>query len=107
MDVKSAWSRGRLGQPLPDDRRFVRAVIVQDEMNVQAGWYLSLDPIQEFAKLHRAMAAMQLRSSAANKRGSSVAFVVVGAPFQLPRLQRQQRLCSVERLNLALLVDTK
>ena len=41
-----------LGQPLPDDRRFVGAVVVEDEMNIQIGRYLGLDGIQKSAELY-------------------------------------------------------
>ena len=41
------------------------------------------------------------------ERGSAVAHVVMGAPLDLPGPHGQQRLSAVERLDLALLVDTE
>ena len=51
------------------------------------------------------LAGLQLQRS--KQRSGSVAFVIMGASLHLARLQRQQWLRAVERLNLALLVDTK
>src|SRR5712692_7862766 len=47
-----------LGEPLPDDRRFVGAVVVHDEVDVERCGHLRLDHVKELAELHRAMAAM-------------------------------------------------
>ena len=46
-------------------------------------------------------------SSAAKSVGGAVALVVVGAPLHLTRPHGQHRLCAVERLDLALLVDAE
>ena len=46
-------------------------------------------------------------SSAANRRQGSVARIVVGAPLDLARAHGQQRLGSIQRLDLALFVDAK
>ena len=79
-------------EPFPDDRGFVGAVVVHDEMRLQSGGHLRLDHIQELAKFRGAMAAVQLANHAAGlqfqrgKQGSrAMAFVVVGAALQLPR----------------------
>ena len=56
MDVK-VWS---LGKPFPEDRGFVRAVIIQDDMNIQVSGHVRLDGIQKPAEFLRTMAAMQL-----------------------------------------------
>jgi hypothetical protein len=34
-----------LGEPLPDDRRLVRTVVIQDEMYVQVTWNFGVDRI--------------------------------------------------------------
>ena len=80
-----------LGEPVPDDRRLVSAVVIQDEMNVQIGRHLGLDHIQELAELHRAMAPVELADDPAGlqvqrgKQGSRpVAFVVVRAALHCP-----------------------
>ena len=88
MDRKA----GTFREPFPDDRRFVGTVVIHDEMHVQSGRHLRLDPIQELAKFRGAMAAVQLADHAAGlqfqggKQGSrSRALVVVGAALDLPR----------------------
>lgn len=103
-----------LGQPVADDRRLVSAVVVEDEVNVQIGWDLSLDHIQKPAEFHGAMASVELANHAAGlqiqsgkQRSRAVAFIVVGAALQLPRLHGQQRLSPVQCLNLALFVDAE
>src|SRR2546428_2393685 len=57
MDMKA----GTLGEPVANERRLVRAVVVHDEVHVQVTWDLFLDQIQEFAELNRSMALMKLR----------------------------------------------
>ena len=42
-----------LGEPVPDDRGFVRAVVVDNQMSIETGRHLSFDQVQELAKLHR------------------------------------------------------
>src|SRR5271167_4284150 len=103
-----------LGQPLSDDRRFVRTIVIQDEMDIEAGGHLRLDPVQKPAELRRTMTAMQLADHPAGlqlkcrkQRGRPVTFVIVCAPLQLTWLQRQERLRTVKRLNLALLVNAE
>src|SRR5207249_4228831 len=56
VDMKS----GAFGEPFPDDRGFVGAVVVHDEMRLQSGGHVRLDPIQELAKFHGAMAVVEL-----------------------------------------------
>lgn len=41
------------------------------------------------------------------QRGGAVANVVVGAPFQVSGMHRQQRLVAIERLDLWLLIDAE
>ena len=41
------------------------------------------------------------------QRGRAIALVIVGAPLHLTRAHGQHRLCTVEGLNLALLVDAE
>jgi hypothetical protein len=89
VNVKS----GALSEPLPDDGRFVRAVVVHDDLNVESGRHLMLDQVEELAELHRAMAVTQLADHPVGlqlqrrkQRSSSIAFVVVRATLYLPGL---------------------
>lgn len=56
MDVQ-AWP---LREPLPDDRRLVRPIVVEHEMHVQVGWDLRLDRIEKLAKLHGPMPSVKI-----------------------------------------------
>ena len=100
-----------LGQPGANQLRFVGAVVVQNQGNVQLRGHVLLDDVEEFAKLGRAMTAVCLaddRSGLCIQRGAeaggAVSLVVVRAAFDLARSHGQQRRRAVQRLNLILLV---
>ena len=102
------------GEPVPDQRRFVGAVVVHDDVHVESTRHLRLDQIEKFAKLRRAVPLMKLRDHFAGlriERGKQgrrpVPLVVVRPAFDLARLHRQQRLRAIERLNLRLLIDAE
>jgi hypothetical protein len=61
MDTKAR----SFGEPLPDARRFVRAVVVQDDMNIEIGGHVGLDGIQKSAEFVGTMATMHLANYAA------------------------------------------
>jgi hypothetical protein len=68
----------------------VRAVVVQDEMNIKFGRHVCLDGIQKLAEFLRTMATMQLADDATGlqlqcgeQRRRPVAFVVVSAALEL------------------------
>ena len=46
MEMKS----GALREPVPDECRLMRAVVVQDNVGLQPGRHICLDQIQELAK---------------------------------------------------------
>jgi hypothetical protein len=69
MHVKA----GPLGKPVPDHRRFVSSVVIQDQMHIQTAGNLRLDHIEESTKLLRPVPAVScpitrlvFSSSAAN-----------------------------------------
>ena len=47
MEMKS----GTLGEPVPDERRFMRAVVIHDDVHVEPARNFRLNQIEEFAKL--------------------------------------------------------
>ncbi len=103
-----------LGQPGTDGRRFVRAVIVQDQVNIQRCGDRVVDSIQERPKLDSPMPPMALPDHLpgfhiqGGKEGRRpVATVVMGAPFNLPGSHRENGLCAIQRLNLGLLIDAQ
>ena len=105
---------GPFGQPVPDQLRFVGAVVVQDQVNVQFFRHMPFDGVEEVAELRRAVALLVLADDRATpgveggeEAGGAVALVVVGAPLRLAGAHGQQRRGSIEGLYLRLLVDTQ
>jgi hypothetical protein len=101
-------------QPTLDGRGFVGGVVVDDQVEREAGRGLVVNRLQELAELHRPMAAMKLPDHSARLEvergeqvGGAVAQRVGRAPLSLAGTHRQQRLTAIERLALALLVDTQ
>ena len=89
-------------------------VVVHDDVDVQLVGNASVDLLQEVEKLPGPVAPVALADDAARgdiegceQRGRSVALVIVSAPLGHARQHRQDRLCTVERLDLALLVDAE
>src|SRR3990172_46532 len=123
FDQVEPRSRGRrevqlkasmLGQPALHLRMVVRAVVVQDQVDVQLRRNALIDLAQELAELdiavtriagadHRPFERVQ-----GGKQGrGAVALVVVCHSPATPLLERQAGLRAVERLDLRLLVDTE
>ena len=102
-----------LGQPGPDDRMFVRAVVVADQMDLTAP-VLSVEDLQKGQELLvRVPAEASLGDLAGGHFQSreqtrgAVSDVVVRHSGWKSRSHRQDRLGSIQRLNLRLLVDAK
>src|SRR5271157_3159901 len=79
-----------LNQPLPDERRFMRAVIVQNEMHLHSRRHCRLDGVEELAELQRAVAAMQsahdfsrLGIQGRKQRGRTMTEIIVASPLRL------------------------
>ena len=101
-------------QPLANQCCFVRAVVIQHQMNVEIGGNGPIDLLQEIEKLDGAMTPVALAEHAAGgdiesrkQAGDAVSFVIVRAPLQLSGLHRQHWLGAAERLNLRLLVHAQ
>ena len=56
VDVKT----GSFGEPVPNQRCFVGAVVIEHDVNVKFGGHIGLDGVQEAAEFLRPMAAVQL-----------------------------------------------
>jgi hypothetical protein len=72
------------------------------------------DGVEEFSELRSAMARKAAPDhfsggdiEGGKKRGRAVTHIVMGMSVHLPRTHGQKRLCAVERLDLALLVETQ
>jgi len=91
----------------------VRAVVVQDQMDVPPARRGPLDPLQERQEL----AVPQSRQAGADHRSvqhvergkqrGAMADIVMGLPGRNPGPQRQHRLGSAQCLDLALLIHTQ
>ncbi|MDH6222990.1 hypothetical protein M2283_010342 [Streptomyces pseudovenezuelae] len=95
-------------QPGFDRRGFVGAVVVDDQVDLQVGGHLLVDPDQELLELRGPVPAVQGRDDFAGgdvergeQGGQTVADVVLGAPLRHARHARhyrQHRLGPVQRL---------
>ena len=101
-------------QPPFDRRRLVGGVVVDDQVNVQIGQGLAVDPVEETNELLVAVALHAVADDLAIEQverreqgGRAVALVVVGHGAGPALLHGQARLAAVECLDLALLVDRK
>ena len=92
----------------------VGRVVVHDDVDVQPLGDAAVDLFEEVEELPRPVATIALADDEAGgdiesgkERGGAVALVVVGPPLGHARQHRQHRLGAVERLDLALFVDTE
>src|SRR3954471_20260894 len=83
-------------------------------MDIQLRGNPILDGVQEPAELAAAMSTVTLPDHCTGldiqrrkQRCGSVTLVIMAAPLWLSRSHRQQRLCSVQSLNLRFLVNTQ
>ncbi len=103
-----------LCQPAFDERRLVGAMVVHDEMDIEVGGDSCIDGIEELPELNRAVLAVAVANNLARghvqgseERSRPMAHVVVRTSLNLARAHRQQGLCSVERLDLGLLINAE
>ena len=103
-----AWP---LRQPIADQLRFVRSVVVQNQVHIQFLRNVLLDGVEEVTKLDGAMAALRLPDQfpglgieGGKQAGCTVTRIVMRTAFDLPWTHGQQGRGSVQRLYLRLLV---
>ncbi len=96
----------------PHPRRLVRAVVVENQVNVEVRRDLRVDRIEKLQELLTAMPPVQLADNPARRdiergeqRGRVVPHVIMRAPFRLARAQRQNRRGAVQGLDLAFFID--
>ncbi len=101
-------------KPSSDSRRLVRPVVVQDQVHIELGRNVGVDGSQERKKLLAAMTSVKLTDHSTGgqverrkQARGSMPRIVMRAAFRHAGGQRQDRLRSVERLDLALLVHTQ
>jgi hypothetical protein len=73
---------GTLGEPVPDERRLMGALVIQDDVGFQFGGHLGLDQIQELAKFRGAVTAVEFTDHARLVFNSSAANSAV-VPWRL------------------------
>jgi len=100
------------GQPGRDLGMLVRAVVVDDEMDIEGVGHAGLNVAQEGEELLVAVARVALGQDFAGgdvqggeQGGGAVPDIVVGDPLDIAESHRQHRLAALERLDLGLLVD--
>ena len=105
---------GPFCQPSLDLCVFVGGVIIDNQMHVEVGGYVSVnvpEKGQEFLMPVTALTAAQDGAGGHVQRGKQrsgpVSDVVVRHPLDVAQSQRQQRLCPFQGLDLGLLIDTQ
>jgi hypothetical protein len=103
-----------LGEPTADQFGLVARRVAHDDVHVEISGHVALDFVEELAELLGAVARhafaddrSRFHIERGEQRRRAVAFVVVGAPLDLTRPQWPQRLGAVQRLDLALFIDTE
>lgn len=106
-----AWM---LDQPALDRRRLVRAVVIEDEVDVEVRGDLRIDRIQKLAEFPGAMSLLAAGDHCARRaiergdeRGRTVARVVMRVTLRLTGPEGQHRRGAIERLHLGFLVDAQ
>ena len=90
------------------------AVIVRDQMDIERGRDVAVKVIKKAEKFLMTMARFAHRNHFAiehverrEQSGGAMAVIVMGYSFGVAQAQRQHRLGALQRLHLALLVDTQ
>ena len=103
-----------LEQPAPDQGGLMRPVIIEDQVDREVARHVGLNGLKKLAKLNGPVPSMGLpddgtglRIQRRKQRGGAMTPVVMAAPLSLPRLQGQQRLAAIQRLDLRLLIDAQ
>jgi len=114
VGVKCTWSSRPLGESFADQLGLVGSVIVRNDVDVEIDKDVALDLVEEPAKLLNAMAAHVFADDGSGcdveggeERGRSAPGVIVCAPLDLAAPHWRQGLGSIERLNVALLIDAE
>ena len=92
----------------------VRDVVVDDQVHVEVGGHVRVDPAQEAEELLMSVARLAVRDHRSGSHfeggeqgGGAVAPVIVGHPLDVAQPHRQHRLRPLQSLDLALFVDAQ
>ena len=101
-------------EPSPYAGRFVGAVVIQDQVDVEVRGDARVDRLQELQELLTAMPAMTFTDDLARgdierreQRRRAMAPIVVRPPFGRAERHRQDRCGAIQRLDLTLFVDAQ
>jgi len=105
---------GPLGEPVADPVGLMGGVIVHDDMNIEVLRYGSLDPIEEPPELGRAMSPIALADDppgsdveGGEQGRDAIPCIVVGVSLDLAGTHWQNWLATIERLDLAFLINAE
>src|SRR5688572_3394611 len=103
-----------LQEPPTDQGSRMRAIVIQNQMHVQAGRDGGLDRVEELPELHGSMPLVELPNDSpglalqGGEEGCGVmAVVVMRAALHLAGSQWQQRARPIQGLNLRFLIDAQ
>ena len=101
-------------QPGPDRRRFMRGIVIHDDVDIETLRDTGVDLLEKVEKLGRAVALVAFTDHEARgdiegcEQGSgAVTDIAMGPALGNAGHHRQDRLLAVERLDLALLIDAE
>jgi thioesterase domain-containing protein/acyl carrier protein len=101
-------------EPAADPRRLVRAIVIEDQMDVKIPGHGRVDRVEKLEKLLTPMTSMAFTKDFARRdvergeeRRGAMPAIVMGAALGRAERHRQHRRRAIQRLNLALLVDTQ
>src|SRR5579863_6356952 len=105
---------GTCGQPPPDAGVLVSGIVIDDQVHVESGGDTGVQMPKKLDELLVAMTTLALTHHGSGdgvegrkQCGRAVSQVVVRYPFDVTEPQGQHRLGALQRLNLALLIDTQ
>ena len=105
---------GSFGEPVADQFGLMARRIVHDDMDVEIGGEMLFNGVEEAAEFLRPVArhafaddGTGLHVEGGKERGRPVPLIVVGAPFGLPWSHWQQRLGTIQRLDLRFLINAE
>ena len=112
--MKCRLKRGLSASQSSDLRVLVRRVVVDHQVEIEVARDIGFDVLQEAQELLMSVAGAALRDDltvgdieSGEQRRRSMPIVVVGHPFDVAELQRQDRLATFKRLDLRLFVDAE
>ncbi len=101
-------------KPAPDEWSLMGPVVVEDKMDVEVDRHLAVNAVEKAPEFNGAMSSMSLTDDLAGRdvkcgkqRRGAMSSVVMSPTLGCARTHREDRLSAVQRLDLALLVDTE